>query len=319
MRNPVWILNLGLLFILLAILIVMVLMWRRPAIYPIRMVSSKPTVNKKDIASIDISQIYENDLFRTYVKPFIPVKPPHVVIDVPPVPSVLTLSPEKPPEAKFLEPLKVVLTGVIVATNERDNRAIIVDERTAHEKLYAMGDTIEDAEIIKIERKYVIFMRSNGAQEIVFLNPAAAAADPIFNAYSQDLKDIVVKKEPLQFVIDPEKFSFYVTSLAHFIDMLDLVSMFDDARVGIGVRVGVLASQSLGIMLGLEEGDIITHINDHMLNNTESRVLAYNEAKDLPVGSTVTVKLKRHEKELVYTYSLQKLNTHEVVNYVGDV
>lgn len=281
MRIPVWILNVCLFFILLVVLISIIIVWRRPIVSHVRMKALVVDLPKKDIESITISKIYNNDLFRTYVQPIKTIVQPRLTVDVPPLPKFIALKSEMPPEVKFLEPIKVAVVGVIISTDEKDNRAIIADERTLHERLYSVGDIVEDAEIIRIERKSVIFMRSNGVQEVVFLNAAAAAADPVFNGHTQDLREIVVRKSESEFVIDPKKFTFYVMSLARFIDMLDLTTAFSASHVGLGVRVGALAPRSLGVMLGLEAGDLVTQINESSLDSMESRVSAYNLVRGL--------------------------------------
>ena len=130
---------------------------------------------------INISKIYEHDLFDTYEKEaFVSTKPDYVIaLPNPPAPRAVHIPTD--PKPHFLEPLAIVLKGIIfVHDDDSKNRIIIADANTKHETLYKVGDMVEDAQLIKIFNKKAIFLRSNGQQEVLYLRAKDAQLDPTY-------------------------------------------------------------------------------------------------------------------------------------------
>ena len=96
-------------------------------------------------------------------------------------------------EPEFLDPLQVTLKGIIVvSSNDSKNRAMIQDNKTMQEGTYKVGDLIQDAQLIRIFKNKIIFLRLNGQQEVLYLREQDAKVDP---AYSLSHEwDTVVKK-----------------------------------------------------------------------------------------------------------------------------
>jgi type II secretory pathway component PulC len=294
MRNPLWILNLSLLLIFLGSLLIIALIRIKPPARKSLAISVTPRLPKKSISSIDLSRIYENDLFKLYQKQPPPIKIPQVDTTFPPAPSPHPLPPIEAPRIEFLEPLKVTLKGIISSNDEKDNRAIIMDNKTKKEDIYALGDTIEDAEIIRIASNKVIFVRSNGQQETVFLNVAAASSDPIFT-HDVSWATVVKKLSDFSYSVDPHALRKRVTSLAQFIDMLDITTALDNG-ISIGCRIGQISPESLGAALGFKYQDVILSINGMPISTTKDRVEVYHMLKKLPLESSIRLKLLRGDQ-----------------------
>lgn len=303
MRNPLWILNLGIAFLLILTLGIIYFMQRqlptRKSLTPASVVLSP----KKGISSIDLSRIYENDLFKTYQRPIRKAEAEGAVDLTFPLPPPIKPAPRlQPPRVQFLDPLKINLKGIISVGDENDNRVIIEDEKTKKEELYAVGDTIEDSEILRIDSNKVIFIRSNGQEEIVFLSAQDAAADPLFS-HDEPWNTVVQKVSNTAFTIDSIMLKTRITNPAELMDMLDLTIAIKNDKP-IGCRVGIMAQDSIGHALGFVYGDVITSVNGLPVSITKERAAVYQSLKKA-LPAKVRVKILRHDQELEFLYVLK--------------
>ncbi len=309
MRNPLWVLVLGLALLFLMTLGVILITRKVPPARKSLTPSATIALPFKSVP-IDLSRIYENDLFRTYRKPLKPVVPETFNLTPPPLPSALPPPSVRIPQVQFLDPLLVSLKGIITSNDEKINRAIVADEKTKKEDIYSVGDILEDAEIIRIEREKVVFIRSNGQQETIFLNVRAASEDPIF-MHETGWDKVARKITTWSFAVDPQAIKNRLKSLAQFVDMLDITGAFDKG-ISVGCRIGRIAPDSLGIALGLQSGDLVTAINDMPLFTTQERVAAYQSVKNLSFDGSIRVKLTRNKRTYELLYVLKPL-TQEVM------
>lgn len=259
---------------------------------------------KKDVSKLNLAVIYENDLFNTYIKVVQPVEEPKVVMPVPTPPAPKPLPLPEIPKTQFLPPLDVTLKGIIFVNNDRENRAIIANNKTKQEVLYRVGDRVEDADVIYIGKRKIIVLRANGQQETLFLTGDDAQADPL---YKRDAAWNLVIKQVAEtvFMVDPKALGKRIHNLAQLIDMLDLTTVFEKGR-SIGCRIGRMGQQSIGPALGLRYGDVIISINGIATTTTKDRVAIYNQIKEMQLGDQILVKLLREPQEYEYTYVLKK-------------
>lgn len=312
MRNPLWILNVGIAFLFLLTLGI-VYFTRRPlparkSLTPAAVILSP----KKGISAIDLSRIYENDLFKTYQRPIKRAETEGGVdLTFPQAPMMKPPPRLLPPQVQFLDPLKINLKGIISVGDEKDNRVIIEDEKTRKEELYAVGDTIEDSEILRIDSSKVIFIRSNGQEETVFLNAQDAAADPLFS-HDEPWNMVVRKVSNTAYTVDATALKQRITSPAEFIELLDLTTAVKN-DTALGCRVGLMSKDSIGHSLGLMYGDIIMSVNELPVSTTKDRVTVYQSLKKLTPGAKIRVKISRHEQPLEFLYVLKAIDTFERV------
>jgi len=257
----------------------------------------------KDVSKIDISRIYRNDLFNTYKESPAQeekIEEKKLVLPAPPAPQAPV--PVQPRTVQFLEPLQVTLKGIMYSSDERSNRAVIEENKSKNEKLYKVGDTVEDSEIVRIYYNKVMLIRSNGQQETLFVSPQEAQKD---SAYKHEVvwQTIIQQKSATEFMIDKDQFIHEVKNLAEFIDMLDVTTAFKKGKT-IGCRIGVLKPQSLGIALGLLPNDIILTIADIPTTSTNDRVEIFTKIKNMTQQETVAVKMLRNGNEITQIYSL---------------
>lgn len=171
MKYPLWILNSSLLFFTLLVLcFAFVSRQRVPVRESIVPEEAAPLFDQESL-KINIAKIYENDLFGTYVKEMpTPTEDQKVGEALPPPPTPKAPVTPEIPRPQFLDPLNISLKGIIVFVHDSSkNRAIIENNQTKQEASYQLGNNIEDAQLIRILSNKVIFLRSNGQQEVLYL------------------------------------------------------------------------------------------------------------------------------------------------------
>jgi type II secretion system protein C len=309
MKSPLWILNSGLLlFFFISIFIILLSRQEVPSrtsfLYTV-----KP-LEQVDTTQINSARIYENDLFNTFIKPLEPEIVGKMVPTFPTPPAQLPPSPPVTFKPQFLSPLDITLKGIMYSFNDADRQVIIAQNKTQQEALYRLGDKIEDAELISIGKNKIILVRANGQQETIFISPDDAQKDPLYGQ-SKSWNSVIKKLSETEYIIDPQAFIKRVTSLAHFIDMLDLTTAFEEGRT-LGCKVGKMTSKSIGIALGLRFGDIIISINNIPTLTSQERAQVFENIKNLPLGSSITVTLIRYNQLKTLSYTLQKIEQESI-------
>lgn len=305
MKNPLWIVNSALIILLIGGATTLLVMRRDVPLRRSIVATAPDSSQKKDVSRIASNRITEADLFNTVVKraPALEIVDPVKPIPRPPTPAPVVI-PETP-KPEFLSPLEVTVRGVIYAGNDLDNRAIIMNNKTKQETLCKIGDRLEDADIIKIGRNKVVFVRVNGQQETLFISQRDARKDPGF-VTDGSWNGIVSQASESMFLVDPKRLVERMQTLAQFIDTLDITTAFSRGSI-IGCRIGRLAPQSLGRALGLLPGDIITEINGVAPTTTANRVEIYTAIRTLKRSDSITTKIIRGSETIARTYILQKI------------
>lgn len=262
-------------------------------------------------AKINVDTIWEYDLFDTFEQ-----KTPEAIAPLsagampePPQPS----TPIIPAIAKptFLPPLNVTLKGTINDSDDRKNRALIANNDTKQETAYKVGDVIGDAQLMRIFSNKVIFVRSNGQQEVLYLREKDAKTDPTYVALG-GWSDVVKEASPNNYLIDSTLFTERIKTLAQFIEMLDLTTVYKQG-MSIGIRVGSLENDSLGKALGLHSGDIIMRVNDISADTKIQRAKIYQSIMRMHATDTITVLLDRDGLDVTLNISLQESRKPSII------
>jgi len=309
MKHPFWIINLGLLSLVLAAFAFMYVSKSRiPKREDIEPTQLSP---RKDLkVAINIRKIYEDDLFGTYTKELPQIKSLESTIPFPEPPAQQKITIPALIEPEFLDPLQVTLKGIIVvSSNDSKNRAMVQDNKTTLEGTYKVGDFIQDAQLIRIFKNKIIFLRLNGQQEVLYLREQDAKTDP---AYSLSHEwDMVIKNTgDNTYLINPKTFVEHVKNLTECIDLLNATTAYQQGK-SLGLRIGNLTKSPFGKLIGLQNGDIIVSINNIPAQTTQERLAIYKNITSLKVGNTVTINLIRKNKEIVIVYTLEDFGTIE--------
>lgn len=311
MKSPIWIINSALLLLLFIILgYVFFAKVNVPSTISLRPQTIESAADKdyKPLSQGFLKTIYEdNDLFGTYVPQRIePISQQQIKVVPPPNPPAMRPNTPLPaPVINFMDPLKITLTGIIMSSNETENRVIISDNATKEEKLYKMGDKIADAYILRIFKNKILLLRSNGQQETLFINPAEAHAE-IKALQESTWQDVIQKDNDYSYIVDPIAFGTRVQGLPQLIEMLDLTTVFSKGR-SVGTRIGKMEPKSLGYALGLEPGDIIVNINGITPTTTANRIAIYNQLLAIGLGAKVVVEAIRKKGRIKLHYTIASL------------
>jgi len=248
-------------------------------------------ITQQKIESIDLSKIYDNDLFNTYKAEIPTPKKPDYGKPVPPPPAPVSVAAPAIEQPKFLDPLPITLTGIFMLHDDAENRAIILDNKTKQEITYKIGDEIEDAQLVKIFSKKVLLIRSNGQQEMLYLSQDEAEEDTPSHE-KKDWSHIVKKTEKDGYTIDKQEFAQEVKSLSNAIELFDLTTAYKQGK-SVGSKIGIIEKESLATACGFMPGDIITKINNTPATTTNERLQIYKELIALPENSVITIELLR--------------------------
>jgi len=306
MKQPLWLLNSSLLLLFLCAWIAALLLEESPVKPASIQPQSEPVASDQETPKVSIARIYENDVFGTYVpqpepdvtKPEAPQQPPQ-----PPQPQPAPSTSQSEPS--FLAPLEVTLKGVIFTNEEAKTRAIIADNTTQEEALYQVGDPIKDADIVHIGKQKVILVRSNGQQETLFITEQHAQKDPGHPKNSTTWSNVVEQTNQESYTVHLDQFLQAVPHLAHFLDALDMTTAFENGQA-VGARIGNIGNDSLGTALGLQSGDIITHIDGTETNTTHNRVNIYQNIINKGAEDTITATIQRGTTSVKRTYMLHR-------------
>ena len=311
MRHPIWIVNSTLLvlilFALCFVLFTTVSLPEREDIEP----SQYSAIKKEKRLQININQIYMADLFGTYQTTLAKAEAPtEAPFPQPPEPQAAEI-PDLP-QPQFLEPLDITLRGIfVVSTNSAKNRSIIADNNTKKETSYKIGDTIGDAQLIRIFSNKIILLRSNGQQEVLFLREQDANMD-IGYAMIDEWNLVVKAMSGTAFMVDPIAFARHIPDLGQFIEILHLITAYKQGQ-SIGARVGTLGEKSIGTALGLQAGDIVTDIDGIPARTMQERLRIYESVLSKQENDSVKVTLLRNKQELSFEYILKELYPESAV------
>lgn len=313
MRQPLWIIN-SLLLLLFLIMLIFMIFSRvsipgRETISPA--VRAPVTHVMPEKTKLNIATIWEYDLFDTFEQ-----KPTEEVAPLGPGPIPEPPQPSAPmipalSKPTFLPPLNITLKGTINNSDDRKNRALIANNDTKQETAYKVGDVIGDAQLMRIFSNKVIFVRSNGQQEVLYLREKDAKTDPTYVAIG-GWADVIKETAPNNYLVDSALFSERVKTLAQFIEMLDLSTVYKQG-MSIGIRVGKLEQDSLGTAMGLRPGDIITKVNDLPADTKIQRAKIYQSIMHINPADKITILVDRDDQEITLTIALQEIKKTSII------
>lgn len=274
------------------------LLQQKPSPFRIKRVRIEERVKPKPLSTEERENIYKYDLFDTFrAKPFVPTAEKLIS----PTPKPREAPPPKTPEVakpQFIPSLKVTLKGIVYSSNEEKSICIIEDE-AKREAVYHVGDTLKDAQIIKIAQNRITALRVNGQHETISLRKEEKKPD----LEKKEWDDIVRKIDESTFEIDIIKFPREIASLGALMERLSLITEYQKANP-IGIKVLNLPPGSIGSALGLQQNDLITSINGINTADKKDRIKIYDTIANLKKNNTIKASIKRNNTEVTLTYNL---------------
>jgi len=200
-----------------------------------------------------------------------------------------------------LEPteLKVALLGT-VSGDEKSARAIIQDKVKRSESLYKVGDTIQNAQILKILRGKVVLQVGDKNQILTMeeeanrsrSGPSRSATRSVSPPMAQQGTTITLDRT----VVDK--------SLENVTELLSQVRVRPHYRDGKadGLMLSQIKPNTIFTRLGLRNGDIIQDIGGNAIVSPDEIMGLYEELKS---GSAVSLGIQRRGQRKVLDYAFR--------------
>lgn len=302
MKQAIWVVNISIVgFLVFSLAILQVLNQEPVQVTKLAHLEQQGIITKKPaFPDSHWEPIFKHDLFGTYVQQATQPVQKNLVTAPPEVPAPFPQAIPEPTTPEFVPALTLSIKGIIVASDEMQNVAMIEDE-TKKEAVYHVGDMYKDGQIIKISRNSVVFLRASGQQEAFYLRKEDA--DLAMDGPAK-WEYIIKKLENSTWQVDPESFKHEIDSLGGFLNQVGVIGTAYQQGSAIGVRIGNLGKESLGSLLGFEEGDILISIDETSVDLAANRVAIFDKISASTAGSAIIVKLKRHDAEVSQTYKL---------------
>jgi type II secretory pathway component PulC len=305
MTQGLWVVNSSLLVIFCIMLFVNSFLKLEPPILRLKRILVEEIQKKKQealAATIKTwEKIYQNDIFGTFVQQEVKIVKQSFITPIPEPKATVVIPPPEIKKIDFVAPLNITVKGLIVAADENKSIAMVADE-AGKEGIYHLGEKIKDAQIIKIARNRIIFIRANGQHETFYLRK-----DDLPGEADLKWKGIVKKINDQSYEIDPVAFKEEVDSLGNFIERTAIIGTAYTQGTPVGIHIGKLEATDVGAMLGLVENDIITSVNNMKTADAKERMKIYDASCAFTVGDIINVSLKRAGKNVTIVYKLAKL------------
>lgn len=260
-------------------------------------------VAKRQRSQIVIDQILHNDPFGTIAPPLTKTATAQNLVT--PIPDIPVAQVPQVPDIKkpeMMATLQLTLDGIVVASEEAANIALIADE-TGKESIYRVGDKYKDACLIKMTQNRVVFLRANGQQEVFYLRKT----DQLFAKNAATEWQYVVKKiDDTTVSIDPKNFTSMFGSLGELFEKFGAVPAFSKGT-SLGIKIMSFPSPEMGAALNLAQGDIITAINKIPAVDTQGRMKIYDYLTALKENDTFPIDIKRKDAVVSITCKITPL------------
>ncbi|MBI4516047.1 MAG: hypothetical protein HY699_09565 [Deltaproteobacteria bacterium] len=224
-------------------------------------------------------------------------------------------APEVPKGPPPITELKVRLWGVAIHAGGNSS-CVIEDLNTHQQKLYKVGDTIQDATVSSVEWERVILTR-DGREEILQITPDArkhaslvasavghggpAAPAPGAGAGSRPGDDRIQLVGENQYAIDRSEVDSALENMSQLFTQVRAVPHFEGGR-STGFRLFAIRQDSLFDKIGLKNGDILQRINGIEINDPGRAMGLFQELRN---EREVTVDLVRNKEPKTLSYQFR--------------
>lgn len=202
--------------------------------------------------------------------------------------------------------LRVRLLGTLASVIEKWSIASILDMTTLRAQTVAIGDTIQGAEIVAIERDRVIIL-NNRRREFIDAQPGDGAG----YAYTPP-PAAKIASEPLavsgirevggnEYEVPRPEIDRYLSNLNDVAMQARIVPAFKDGQSQ-GFKLFSIRPDSLYTKIGIQNGDVIRRINGYDLNSPEKALEIYTKLRD---ASRIDIEIERNGNPLRKTYNVR--------------
>jgi general secretion pathway protein C len=211
--------------------------------------------------------------------------------------------------------LRLKLLGTLLAGLPEYSVASIQDVVTLKSQTYMIGDKVQGADVLEIERSRVIILNNN-RREFIDNTPgdgsAVAYAPPVMpTAPGRPVNDGAPPSVALGNTIKPTSENEYEVPRAEIDKTLSnlndvamqarIVPAFKDG-VAQGFKLFSIRPDSIYTKIGIQNGDVIKRINGYDLNSPEKALEIYSKLKE---ASRIDIEVERNGAAVRKTYNVR--------------
>jgi len=201
--------------------------------------------------------------------------------------------------------LQLRLLGTIAGDPEIA-RAVIEDTTSKVQDIYKVGDSVQGAEVERIQRNRVILL-VDGKREVLELYLTAAGPAPNTSssapgpAIDIDLSKAVSVISPTQFEINKKALLAQIGGVEAVVKAARLTPHIVDGKA-VGLRISGLDNISMARFVGIQNDDVIQVVNGQMLTSQQK---AYQVMRKARTQGKLNVQLLRSGEEKRLTFGFK--------------
>lgn len=202
--------------------------------------------------------------------------------------------------------LRVRLLGTLASVVEKWSIASILDMSTLRAQTVAIGDTIQGAEIVAIERERVIIL-NNRRREFIDASPGDGAGYAYTPPPAAKIDAVAVAGSGIRamgendYEVPRPEIDRYLSNLNDVAMQARIVPAFKDGQSQ-GFKLFSIRPDSLYTKIGIQNGDVIRRINGYDLNSPEKALEIYTKLRD---ASRIDIEIERNGNNLRKTYNVR--------------
>lgn len=204
-----------------------------------------------------------------------------------------------------LEPttLQVSLLGTI-AGDEQSARAIIEDQKKREQNLYRVGDTVQNALVIRILRGKVV-LRVDGRDEILTMDEKKKDTGREEGPRSrtvQRTRGTGPAGNRNTVTLDRREIKESLDNIGDILTQVRVEPYMQDGRTA-GLQVSDIAPDSIFERMGLMDGDIVQAVNNRQITSPDDVIGFYQSLKS---ASRLNLLLSRDGRRMVLNYNIRE-------------
>ncbi|HSP80840.1 MAG TPA: type II secretion system protein GspC [Myxococcaceae bacterium] len=207
--------------------------------------------------------------------------------------------------------LRVKLLGTLVAGDRLWSVASVQDMTTQRSTSYMVGDKLQEAEVLDIERERVIIF-NNGRKEYIdgnpgdgsgpmptYTPPVVASAPPPSN--EGGLGNGIRALSENEYEVPRSEIDKTLANLNQVAMQARIVPAFKDGQAQ-GFKLFSIRPDSIYSKIGVQNGDVIKRINGFELNSPEKALEVYTKLKE---ASRIEIELERNGSSIRKNYQIR--------------
>ena len=216
-----------------------------------------------------------------------------------------------PNAAPVKSSLRVKLLGTLVASDNLWSVASVQDMNSQRSTTYMVGDRIQGAEVLIIERERVIILNNNRKEFIdgqpgdgagaSYAPPPVAAGPPVQPPPGNGLGNGIRAVSENDYEVPRTEIDRTLANLNDVAMQARIVPAFKDGQAQ-GFKLFSIRPDSIYSKIGVQNGDVIKRINGFELNSPEKALEVYAKLKE---ASRIEIELERNGSSIHKNYTIR--------------